>query len=145
MILKLLDKIGRKRVILDRGLSHPKFQNAKPWMNRYYVLLRNRPKWFPFNILVHEMLDDDHGDGVHNHLFPYVTIVLKDGYWETIRDAKYWRSPGYIGFRSANSMHRVDLEPGTKPLTLFIPGPFGLRKGARSDYGEKFSDKKNPI
>ena len=56
MILKLLDKIGRKRVILDRGLSHPKSQNAKPWMTRYYVLLRNRPKWFPFNILIHEML-----------------------------------------------------------------------------------------
>ena len=145
MILKLLDKIGRKRVILDRGLSHPKFQNAKPWMNRYYILLRKRPKWFPFNILIHEMLDDDHGDGVHNHLFPYVTIVLKDGYWETLRDGKYWRAPGYIGFRSANDFHRVDLKPGTRPITIFIAGPYGLRKGARSDYGEKFSDKKNPI
>ena len=48
-------------------------------MNRYYILFRHRPKWFPFNILIHEMLDDDHGDGVHNHLFPYITIVLKDG------------------------------------------------------------------
>ena len=37
-------------------------------MNRYYVLFRHRPKWFPFNILIHEMLDDDHGEGVHNHL-----------------------------------------------------------------------------
>jgi len=145
MILKLLDKIGRKRVILDRGPSHPKFQNAKPWMNRYYVLLRNRPKWFPFNILVHEMLDDDHGDGVHNHLFPYVTIVLKGGYWETLRDGTYWRAPGYIGFRSADVFHRVDLQPGTRPITLFIAGPHGLRKGARSDYGINFSDKKNPI
>ena len=39
MILKFLDKIGRKKVALDRGLSHPKYSEAKPWMNRYYLLL----------------------------------------------------------------------------------------------------------
>ena len=61
MILKFLEKIGRKKVVLDRGPSHPKFEEAKPWMNRYYVIFRNRPKWFQFNILIHEMLDDDHG------------------------------------------------------------------------------------
>ena len=50
MLLRLLDKIGRKKIVLDRGFSHPKFNEAKPWMNRYYVLFRQRPKWFPFNI-----------------------------------------------------------------------------------------------
>ncbi len=34
--------------------------------------------------------------------------------------------------------HRVDLEPNTKPLTIFIPGPFGLRKEPRSEYGIDF-------
>ena len=52
MFLKLLEKIGRKKVVLDRGISHPKFNEAKPWMNRYYILMRFRPKWFPFNILI---------------------------------------------------------------------------------------------
>ena len=52
MILKFLNKIGRKKVVLDRGPSHPRFDLAKPWMNRYYVLFRYRPKWFPFNILI---------------------------------------------------------------------------------------------
>ena len=90
MFLKLLERFGRKRVVLDRGPSHPKYELAKPWMNRYYVLFRNRPKWFPFNILIHEMLADDHGDGVHNHTFPYITIILRDGYWETLSSGKYW-------------------------------------------------------
>ena len=58
-------------------------------MNRYYLLFRHRPKWFPFNIIVHEMLDDDHGDGIHNHVCPYITIILKDGYWETLKEGKY--------------------------------------------------------
>ena len=67
MLLKLMDKLGRKKIVLDRGPSHPKFNEAKPWMNRYYILFRHRPRWFPFNILIHEMLADDHGDGVHTH------------------------------------------------------------------------------
>jgi len=141
MFLKFLEKLGKKKTVLDRGSSHPDYKNAKPWMNRYYLLFRYRPRWFPFNIIIHEMLDDDHGEGVHSHLCPYITIILRGGYWETLKDGKHWRPPGYIGFRSANNLHRVDLEPGTNPLTLFIPGPFGLRKGPRSKYGIDFKSK----
>ena len=141
MFLKLLEKLGRKKIVLDRGVSHPKFSEGKPWMNRYYVLLRRRPRWFPFNILIHEMLANDHGDGVHNHTFPFITIILKDGYWETLKKGKFWRPAGYIGFRSSNTLHRVDLKKGTKPLTIFISGPFGLRKGPRSKYGIDFKKK----
>ena len=143
MFLKLLEKLGRKKLILDRGFSHPEYHQAKPWMNRYYLLFRHRPKWFPFNIIVHEMLDDDHGDGIHNHMCPYITIILKDGYWETLKKGKYWRAPGYIGIRSADNLHRVDLKKGTRPLTLFIPGPFGLRKGLRAIYDLDFKTKQN--
>ena len=109
MFLKILEKLGRKKIVLDRGPSHPRFSEAKPWMNRYYVLFRHRPRWFPFNILIHEMLADDHGEGVHNHPFPYVTVILR----------------------------------GTKPLTLFFCGPYGLRKGPRSEYGIELKSKKD--
>ena len=61
----------------------------------------------------------------------------------TTKKGKFWRRPGYIGFRSANAHHRVDLKEGTKPMTIFIPGPFGLRKGPRSEYGIDFKTKKN--
>ena len=143
MLLKLLEKFGRKKLVLDRGASHPDYKRAKPWMNRYYLLFRHRPKWFPFNIIIHEMLDDDHGDGIHNHMCPYITIILKDGYWETLKEGKYWRAPGYIGIRSADDLHRVDLKKGTRPLTLFISGPFGLRKKSRAVYNQDFNTKKN--
>jgi len=42
MFLKLLEKLGRKKLILDRGPSHLKHNEAKPWMNRlcrvYFLL-----------------------------------------------------------------------------------------------------------
>ena len=74
---------------------------------------------------------------------PYITIVLRDGYWETLNDGRHWRPPGYIGFRSADNLHRVDLKTGTKPLTIFIPGPFGLRKKPRAVYNQDFKTEKN--
>ena len=127
---------SRKRVILDRGPSWPDYHKAEPFMIRYYVLFRKRPKWFPFNILVHKILKEDRGD-LHDHYWSYITIILKGGYWETTNKGKFWRPPGYIGFRSADHLHRVDLKPNTNTMTLFIPGPFGLRKTKRADYKTK--------
>jgi len=136
MIFILLKILGRKRLLMDRGPSHPKFNNAKPWMNRYYIFLKKRPRWFPFNIFIHEMLDNDHGNGVHNHPYPYLTIILKGGYWETLENGIFWRKTGYIGIRSANRLHRVDINKNQKPITLFFSGPYGFRINKRSSYGQ---------
>ena len=136
LLLKILEKLGRKKVVMDRGPSHPEYCLAKPWTARYYLLFRKRPRWFPFNILIHHILDDDHGVGLHNHPFPYITIIIRGGYWETDKNKnKIWRDRFYVGFRSADNLHRVDLEPGMKPVTIYIAGPYGLRKKGRSNYG----------
>ena len=123
MFLKILEKLGRKKVVLDRGPSHPEFNKAKPWMNRYYVLFRHRPKWFPFNIIIHEMLDNDHGQGVHNHLCPFMTIILKGGYWETTNIGQFWRGHGYIGLRKASDTHSLTIPTGKIAWTLIFVGP----------------------
>ena len=77
--LKILEKLGRKRVVMDRGPSHPEYHLAKPWTDRYYLLFRKRPKWFLFNIFINHIIDNDHGIGLHNHPFPYITIILSGG------------------------------------------------------------------
>ena len=41
----------------------------------------------------------------------------------------------FIYVRSADNLHRVDIETGIKPITIFIAGPYGLRKKGRSEYG----------
>ena len=128
---------NRKRIILDRGPSWPDYDKAEPFVVRYYLLFRNRAKWFPFNILVHKLLKSDLGD-LHDHYWSYITIILKGGYWETTSVGKFWRAPGYVGFRPADHLHRVDLEPNKKTMTIFIPGPFGLRKNKRVNYKTNF-------
>jgi hypothetical protein len=123
-ILSKLDHVGRKRIVMDR-------QNNKPYLERYYLFLKDR-KRFPFNIFLHKFLQSDPGD-VHDHPWPYATFILKGGYWEwtpefdhaekMIAEKAKWRGPGHFRLCSSTSYHRIELEPGITPWTLFMPGP----------------------
>ena len=114
---------NRKRIILDRGQSWPDYNNkAEPFIVRYYLLFRNRPKWFPFNILVHKLLKSDLGD-LHDHYWPYITIILKGGYWETTEKGTFWRRPGYVGFRRRSDRHSLKVPEGKPAWTLLFVGP----------------------
>ena len=113
---------SRKRLLLDRGPSWPDYDKAKPFMVRYYLLFRRRPKWFPFNILLHKILKSDLGD-LHDHYWSYITIILKGGYWETNENGTFWRGPGYIGFRKASDRHSLKIPKDKPAWTLLLAGP----------------------
>ena len=113
---------NRKRLLLDRGPSWPDYDKAEPFMIRYYLLFRKRPKWFPFNILLHKILKSDLGD-LHDHYWSYITIILKGGYWETNENGTFWRGPGYIGFRKASNRHSLKIPDGKPAWTLLLAGP----------------------
>ena len=113
---------SRKRLLLDRVPSWRDYDKAEPFMIRYYLLFRKRPKWFPFNILLHKILKSDLGD-LHDHYWPYITIILKGGYWETNENGTFWRGPGYIGFRKASDRHSLKIPDGKPAWTLLLAGP----------------------
>ena len=113
MFLKLLERLGRKRIIYDRICN-------QPYLERYYLFLKDR-NLFPFNIFLHKFLKGDPED-VHDHPWPYATLILKGGYWEwlpvfntlgkKISEHRVWRGPGSFRVCRANSYHRIELESG---------------------------------
>jgi hypothetical protein len=123
MLLKLLDRLGRKRIVMDRVEN-------EPYLERYYLFLRERER-FPFNVFLHKFLKSD-PDDVHDHPWPYATLILKGGYWEWIphfdtvgrKTGEYqvWRGPGHFRVSKANSFHRIELDPDITAWTLFMPG-----------------------
>ena len=123
MIKKLFQRWNRHRVIMDRV-------NGEPYLERYYVFLKNRER-FPFNIFVHKFLKSD-PDDVHDHPWPYATLILRGVYWEWIpvfnthgakvHEYSVWRGAGSFRFASANSFHRIELDPEVECWTLFMPG-----------------------
>jgi hypothetical protein len=124
MLLKLLERVGRKRIIYDRV-------HNEPYLERYYLFLKER-KSFPFNVFLHKFLKGD-PDDVHDHPWPYATLILRGGYWEytpvftddgtMVGEEKHWRGPGHFRTCQPNSYHRIELEPGITAWTLFMPGP----------------------
>jgi hypothetical protein len=118
MILELLERLDRKRIIMDR-------QCNEPLLTRYYLFLKER-KHFPFNVFLHKFHKGDPGD-VHDHPWPYFTLILAGGYYEWVLsgncEVRKWRGLGHFRFCSANSYHRIELKEGVTPWTLFMPGP----------------------
>ena len=111
---KIMDKLGRRRVITDRD-------GKVPYLIRYYLFLKER-KNFPFNITLHKVLVSDEPT-LHDHPWSYATLILKGGYYENTPNGRFWRGPGHFRFNTPRSLHRIELEPGVTPWTLFIPGP----------------------
>lgn len=114
MILKLLDRLGRKKVILDR-------QSSEPYLTRYYLFLKDRDR-FPFNIFLHNFHKGD-PDDLHDHPWPWATLIVRGGYWEHTPDGKFWRGVGSFRTAAATQRHRIELDPDTDVWTIFMPGP----------------------
>ena len=122
--LNLLERMGRKRIVMDR-------ESDEPYLERYYLFLKERQR-FPFNVFLHKFLKGD-PDDVHDHPWPYATLILKGGYYEwlpqfdskgnKIAEMCVWRGPGSFRICSANSYHRIELDPSVTAWTLFMPGP----------------------
>jgi hypothetical protein len=83
-------------------------------------------------VFIHKFLKSD-PDDVHDHPWPYATLILKGGYYEwvakfnslgeKISEERMWRGPGHFRVCRATSYHRIELDPNVTAWTLFMPGP----------------------
>lgn len=84
------------------------------------------------SVYLHEFFRSDSDRCLHDHPWPFLTIILRGGYYEEIRpdqDAyrgtlKLWRPPGYIGRYPAEHAHRIEISPSRpRPWSLVFVGP----------------------
>lgn len=112
--LNWLEKHGRCRVIYDR-------QSDEPYLIRYYLLFKDRPSWFPFNITLHKICKSDI-PVLHDHPWGYIAIILKGGYIEHVPGDRFCRGPGSIRFRTAEDLHWLELVNDIPSWSLFFMG-----------------------
>lgn len=122
---KLMVKLGRYRLIPDR-------RTGEDYLHRYYLFLKDRVK-FPFNVTLHKIVKSD--DPIfHDHPWPYMTIVLRGGYWEhtpvydkngkMFAEFTTWRGPGSVVIRKAHEYHWLEMDESVgSATTLFFMGP----------------------
>lgn len=122
MLLRLLEKLGRKRIIYDR-------EGRFPYMYRYYLIFPDKTtddekaRLIPFNLMLHKICLSD-PDDLHDHPWWYATLILKGGYWEITQKGKFWRRPGHFRISSPQSLHRIEIPEGSDgSWSLFFRGP----------------------
>lgn len=107
-IIKLLHRYGAP-FIIGRG--------GDPYMIRYRVLrLLGRRAY------VHCFLRSDADSDMHDHPFPFLSVILCGGYWEHTPRGRKWYPPGRILLRPAHWKHRIELPPGEHCWTLIFGG-----------------------
>src|SRR5210317_799755 len=110
----LMNKLDRYRLIPDR-------MTGADYMHRYYLFLKDRTK-FPVNVTLHKIVKSDE-PFLHDHPWPYMTIILKGGYWENTTEGRTWKGPGSVIKRGAQEFHWLELENEQPVTTLFFMGP----------------------
>lgn len=123
--------------IIRRAMRTP-YRHLAGYMERFWLFRigrRGGGESGPYPLIgarVHHILRSDDGRDFHDHPWPYLTIILRGGYWE-VRPVlvdnvvsycvRTWHGPGSVLLRRANSWHRLELPEGQTAWTLFCTGP----------------------
>ena len=128
MLSKIIDKFVRFFcVLLSCFLPRTTiFVDGKPYLTRYYLLLR---EWKRFNVYLHLFHSSDQGDEMHSHPWEWsYGFILAGGY---IEERRYRFGllietkrvlPGSINRIGKDDFHRVDLL-AHNCWTVFVRGP----------------------
>jgi hypothetical protein len=126
------------RALVDRLIAHARrtpYFHLPGYMERYWVL---KPRWWTLgcSIRVHHILRSDEDRALHDHPWPFVTIILRGGYYEErplLARHPAWvdheptrtqrHGVGSILVRRARSRHRLHLVRNSTTWTLFFMGP----------------------
>ncbi len=110
MKLGPLTLFERKDIGVDVDTGDPLSDPVGPLLIRW-ILVR-----VPlFGIYLHKLCRSDYDRALHDHPWPFVSIVLWGGYWEVHdqstqdRPVWLWRGAGSVAYRPADWRHRIVL------------------------------------
>lgn len=111
--------------LIARSLRTPYFhiygKDGSLYMARYWLV---KPSWWTLGCgaRIHAIARPDRERHLHDHPWPFVTVILRGGYiehrplfrrfpesYQAEPTIAHWRCPGAVLFRRARSRHRIDL------------------------------------
>jgi len=138
--------------IIRRAMRTP-YTHLQGYMERFWFIRigqrgGGQSGYYPLiGARVHHILRSDDDRHFHDHPWPYLTIILRGGYWEVrpiftngqpTGEQREWHGPGRILLRRAGSWYRLELPAGKTAWTLFCTGPkvqpWGFLVGDRKVY-----------
>lgn len=123
MSLPLLEKIA------DR-VARERFDIGRPSNGVYltrWTLAGTRFHGTGRAVFLHRFHRSDDDDALHDHPWPFASVILAGGYYEHTADrrgkvGRRWYGPGRVLTRTAEHRHRVELPAGADCWTLVFRG-----------------------
>lgn len=100
-----------------------------PYLTRYTIL-----KLFGLQLCLHVFHRSD-ADDLHDHPWPFASLLLWRGYIEQTPKGKKRYYPGMLLLRQADYLHRVELINNKKAITLVLMGRYERHWGFKTHFG----------
>ena len=97
----------------------PDFVIGDNYLRRWWVIPRN-----PFcNVYLHDIRKSDDDRALHDHPWSNISVLLMGQYFEHTPEGILRRYQGDVVERPADALHRLEVLPGERTVSLFITGP----------------------
>jgi len=97
----------------------PDFVIGNDYLRRWWVAPRNEFA----NQYLHEICKSDDDRALHDHPWPNSSLILSGRYIEHTPEGSVLRVTGDFVQRPAEALHRLEVIPGERAVTLFMTGP----------------------
>ena len=97
----------------------PDYVIGEEYLRRWWVIPRN-----PFaNLYLHELLKSDDDRAMHDHPWANRSVLISGSYIEHTPEGVFTRRAGDVIERAATALHRLEVIPGERTISLFMTGP----------------------
>lgn len=97
----------------------PDFVIGDDYLRRWYVVPRNSGQ----NVYLHDIRRSDDDRALHDHPWHNTSYLILGGYIEHTPEGTFTRKPGDVIEREATALHRLEVIPGERCISLFMTGP----------------------
>ncbi|WP_311271254.1 hypothetical protein [Sphingobium sp. WCS2017Hpa-17] len=97
----------------------PDFIIGPDYIRRWWVIPRNKS----CNVYLHEILHSDDDRAMHDHPWANTSLLLDGSYIEHTPEGAFTRVAGDVIERPAQALHRLEVIPGQRAISLFMTGP----------------------
>lgn len=109
----------------------PDFVIGNDYLRRWWVIPRN-----PFsNVYLHDIRKSDDDRAFHDHPWPNTSFLIFGSYIEHTPSGRYARLAGDVVHRPAHALHRLEVIPGQRAISLFSTGPKQREWGFACNHG----------
>jgi hypothetical protein len=100
-------------------LRAPDYVIGDDYLRRWWILPRN--EWQ--NVYLHDVRRSDDDRALHDHPWSNTSFLILGSYIEHTPEGRFVRRAGDVIVRQAEALHRLEVIPGERAISLFVTGP----------------------